>query len=148
MAQVARTALGLLAAVQTTPPSVASRAPPLSGHLRIAGSRALAEPVARWVAAFRREHPSVHVSVALYGTGTAAAVMSGALADVAPLTRPLNRDERMLFAGRATPPRALTLPGNATLYLTRAGGAEPTPAALEFARIARRRSVLLQHFVS
>ena len=138
LATTARTLVrAALMLAMTLPPTIPPPRP-LGGQLRIVGSRAMAAPVAQWVTIFRRKHPDVRVSVALYGTGTAAAAIRDDLADVAPVTRAFRPAEQALFV-RAPAPRRVPLRGAAVLYVSRSERGEPLPAAAEFARIAHRR---------
>lgn len=128
------------------------RPPQLSGTLTVVGSRALTYPVARWVRAFRYEHPKVRVIVRLYGSGTAADAMAQGSADVAPLSRGLRPGEWALFGpaanrpsaaririgAAASGPRAMISGGaDGWLYIARHQGLPPNRIAVEFARIAR-----------
>lgn len=103
--QLSLAAIAVLALPVAAVPRYRTGAPALSGDLRIAGSRLLGGPVARWVAIFRREHPAVRVRVTLLGSGAAADAMETGRADVAPLTRTLLPDEQALFTPDAVPRR-------------------------------------------
>lgn len=122
----------------------------LSGTLTVVGSRALTQPVARWVRVFRYEHPRVHVIVRLYGSGTAADAMAQGHADVIPLSRNLRPREWALFGPLANRPSAVPISIDAAaphsvnsgradswLYIARHQGLPPNRIAVEFARIAR-----------
>lgn len=131
-------------------PRYRTSTPALNGELRVAGSRLLAGPVARWVVIFHREHPAVHVHVTLAGSGAATDAMERGRADVAPLTHILMPDEQALFPSGAAP-RGISLGlgrfyrvatgevvGEAPiyLYLSHPPHRPASATALELARIA------------
>lgn len=142
--------IALLALPVAAVPRYHTGAPALAGELRIAGSRLLEGPVARWVAIFRREHPAMRVKVALAGSAAAVHAMEQGRADVAPLMHLLNRDEQTLFSKNARPHGIPLGPGRlfrvATgeasgevpiyLYINQPAGRSVSEAAVELARIA------------
>jgi len=148
--QLSFAAIAVLALPVAAVPRYRTSAPALSGELRIAGSRLLDGPVARWVAIFRREHPAVKVRVTLAGSGAAADAMEQGHADVASLVRTLMPDEQALFPSGAAP-RGIPLgagrryrvaTGEAAgetpiyLYLNHPSHRPANATALELARIA------------
>lgn len=148
--QLALVTIAVLALPVAAVPRYHTAVPALAGELRIAGSRLLGGPVARWVAIFRREHPAVRVTVALAGSSAAVRAMEQGRADAAPLMHLLNRDEQALFSESATP-RGIPLgtgrlfrvaTGEASgevpiyLYLNQPAGRSVSEAAVELARIA------------
>lgn len=149
-AQLSIATIAVLALPVAAVPRYHTTTPALTGELRIAGSRLLDGPVTRWVAIFRREHPSVRVRVALAGSSAAAIAMEQDHADVAPLMHLLEPDEQALFPSGAAP-RGISLgpgrrfrvatgeaAGDAPIYLflNRPAGRPTSEAAVELARIA------------
>ncbi len=113
---------------------------PLTGELRIVGSRDLSELVDRWVGIFRREHPDVHVSAAMYGSGIAAGALAEGLADIAPMRRPLKLAEQSYLQQAGMVPQTISVTRRERrpvyFYIRRSAGGKPNPAAIEFARVA------------
>ncbi len=101
--QLSLATIAVLALPVAAVPRYRTSAPALVGELRIAGSRLLDGPVARSVAIFHREHPTVRVCVALAGSSAATDAMERGRADVAPQTHVLMPDEQALFPSRAAP---------------------------------------------
>ncbi len=148
--QLAIATVAVLALPVAAVPRYHTTKPALAGELRIAGSRLLDGPVARWVAIFRREHPAMRVKVALAGSAAAVQAMEQGHADVAPLMHLLNRDEQTLFSKSARPHGIPLGPGRlfrvATgealgevpiyLYINQPAGRSVSEAAVELARIA------------
>lgn len=148
--QLSLATIAVLALPVAAVPGYRTSTPALSGELRIAGSRLLAGPVARWVAIFHREHPAVRVRVALAGSSAAADAMERGRADVAPLMHVLMPDEQALFPSGAAPHgislglgrfyRVATgeVVGETPvyLYLSRPPHRPASATALELARIA------------
>jgi phosphate transport system substrate-binding protein len=106
-----RTLAGLLfcaAAVAAIAAQDRSPAPDdLKGELTIVGSRSMHEIVDNWVRLYRREHPSVIVRTALYGSGTAAGALVEEMADIAPLSREMRPEERADFDTKPFAPTAV-----------------------------------------
>ena len=116
--------------------------PELIGTLAVVGSRATAEPVGRWVAIFRREHPAVHVTTAFYGTAAAAAAVADGTADIAPLVRSL---PNVRLASPLPVFRIGTLRGSnlndhsLDIYVSPVSRAQSRLAAIEFIEVALGR---------
>lgn len=116
--------------------------PELAGSLAVVGSRATAEPVARWVAIFRREHPAVHVTTAFYGTAVATAAVADGTADIAPLVRSLPnvRQARPLPVFRIGTLRGMNLNDRSLdIYVAPVSCAQNRLAAIEFVEVALSR---------
>lgn len=121
---------------------------PVSGELRIVGSRAMAAPVGQWTSMFRRQYPRVRVSAALYGNGLAAGAIADKRADVAPLSRPMDRRELAMIddasqpvairVGNRAPADEIT-PQWVYLYVSRSDDGRVEPVAEAFARVALSR---------
>lgn len=142
------TLVGVLAAaalhVLTDPGTVR----PVGHELRIVGSRAMAAPVEQWSMMFRHQYPRVHVSTALYGDGLAAGAIADKRADVAPLSRPMDRRELAMIdevsqpiairVGNRAPAEEIT-PQWVYLYVSRSDDGRVEPLAEAFARVALSR---------
>jgi|GEM_PF-3426825 len=126
------------------PPRYRTHRPTLDGELVVVGSRAMAEPVGRWVAIFRREHPAVHVTTRFYGSAVAVAALADGTADVAPLVHPVSGGNHDAVA--RTGYRIGTLRGSGPvsghsldIYFAPARCAPNRLAAIEFVEVAVSR---------
>lgn len=79
---------------------------PLTGTVRIVGSRDAAIPVSHWASILKREHPEVQVVTMLYGSGTGAGALADGAADLVPLFRTLRPSERALIMANGGAPQS------------------------------------------
>lgn len=142
------TLVGVLAVAVLSGLAASHRPQPPVGELRIVGSRAMTAPAEQWAAIFRREYPQVRVSAALYGSGVAAGAIADKRADVAPLSRPMDRRELAMIdnapqpvairVGNRAPADEIT-PQWVYLYVSRGDDGRVEQVAEAFARIALSR---------
>ncbi len=130
-----------VAALLLVPQRYQTRRPALDGALVVIGSRAMAEPVGRWVAIFRREHPAVPVTTRFYGSAVAVAALADGTADIAPLIHPLttgNHDLAALSAFRIGTLRgSRSVPDDSIDMVFAAAGCAPNRlAVIEFVEVA------------
>lgn len=117
--------LGLLAAMVLAPaalvaqgsrplvdPKIADyvRAGEVTGSVRAVGSSTLSNLLNRWVRDFKLLHPQVEVEVVGGGSGIAMPALLDGKSDLAPMSRPMNRDEIAAFEKKfGYPPTKVTV---------------------------------------
>ena len=143
--QAVRTVIAVLSAVALAPLSSGSGPSALEGDLRIVGSRAMTPTVDDWMALFQRRYPAVRIHAALIGDGVAAGALADRRADIAPLSRPLARQERALIGDVPQPVGIPVGTGRSSggqlrrwvyLYVARQADGRGQPVALAFVRTA------------